>query len=226
MMSLRILLCIAVCLAVQHSVLSDPISRDQVTFNEEECKHVTEVVKRNFKSCIGGHFIPEDEARRIYNESRCPICAHICGQLQSILKCTYDAVEADYPCNAKMQGVGRRFFRSIFEATGSFFCEDGGDKLTTMNDNENMRCILSKEGRCQLDIIQHYMNRENNSASGGHSSESRDSMQESSCRVMIGGVICLSKKAELCSDETANVLNSFAEYFKRSSPCSKYFSEN
>ncbi|XP_071441259.1 uncharacterized protein [Hetaerina americana] len=228
-MSFRILLFAAIYLTVQQLVLSDPIPRNQVTFDEDECKNVTEEAKKNYNACVSSHFLQENETRIMYTEHRCPHCAHVCSQAESVLKCSYDIIDtlhSSYSCGENVQVAGKEFFRGILEATTSFVCEDGGDKLSTIIDDENIRCIVSKQGRCRIDFNHHDGDGENKIERGENSSESRDSLQESACRAIIGWLSCVSKKAELCNEETANVLNSFADYLKKSSPCSKFFSEN
>ncbi|XP_046383973.1 uncharacterized protein LOC124154346 [Ischnura elegans] len=216
MESLKLLFLLGVCLSLLDTAISDPIPQNETIYaNETVYKPPDEGCgrkggKNDFQVCIMEHFLPENVTRGMYNESRCPTCAHICSKSESILNCAYSAIDERAQCNQYVRDVGERFFRGIFAATVAFFCEGGGDRLTTIDDSQNMRCIVTQESNCTISLI----------PDDRSDSRTLEFTPEALCRNFISGLSCVAKKAEACNQETAALFLQYADYLKTNSPCS------
>ncbi|XP_046409209.1 uncharacterized protein LOC124174132 [Ischnura elegans] len=145
MASHRLLIISGTLLAVSILSFSDPIPSPYES-RFLECERKAREAKRNFEICCERDINNEaiNETIRIFGNSNCSTCTHLCRKKDEVSKCYWKMTEEIATLSNKSV-VMMPFLRNIFDETYSAVCE---------NDAEIMRVIAAPDSRmCMRDQL-------------------------------------------------------------------------
>ncbi|XP_046409210.1 uncharacterized protein LOC124174133 [Ischnura elegans] len=221
MASHRLLIIIGTLLAVSILAFSDPIHSSYES-RFLECKSKATEVKNNFESCYERDFDDEavNETIRIFGNSNCNSCTHLCRKKAEVSKC-FGKMTEEMATLSNKAAVMMPFVRNIFDGTYSAVCE---------NDAEIMRAIMNPESRiCMEDQVQECLR--NMEALHDidklffcdHTNPDNDKLtSELFCQTTLSTLECIKARSGNCPDFHRTTI-SLENKLRNSYSCSKYY---